>query len=171
MRRVACVMVVAGCATSVFAETFTVPINSAQSSITATLTLQGQSDSDTSPVTGTVQLNLATVNAPSQVTGIDFDLQLTEPLDFFINYGFAGTFSSTVTGLRLLYATPGTPIGPVPVAMGAFTFVGAPANTQGVLTYTATGLVCVALGGAGLPCTDLDDLSTEPTQPIDFAGR
>lgn len=170
MRRVACMLMVAGCAASGHAETFTAPINPAQSSITATLTLQGSSDSDTSPVTGIVQLNLATVNSPAQVTGLDFDLQLTEPLDFFINYGFAGTFTSTVTGLRLLYATPGTPIGPVPVTMGNFTFIGAPANTQGILTYNATGLVCVALGGAMLPCTDTDDLSTEPTQPIDFAG-
>lgn len=170
MRRVACMMMVASCASGALAETFTAPIDPAQSSITATLTLQGSSDSDTSPVTGFVQLNLATVNSPTMVTGLDFDLQLTEPLDFFINYGFAGTFTSTVTGLRLVYATPGTPIGPVPVTMGAFTFVGAPANTQGILTYTATGLVCVALGGAGLPCTDMDDLSTEPTQPIDFDG-
>ncbi|MBL8746550.1 MAG: hypothetical protein JNK58_09380 [Phycisphaerae bacterium] len=170
MKRVLGVLVFAASASSTFGETFTVPINPAQSSITATLTLQGRSDDDTSPVAGTVRLNLATVNTPAQVTGIDFDLQVVEPLDFFINYGFGSTFSSTVTGLRLMYAAPGTPIGPVPVAMGGFTFLSVPANTQGLLTYTATGLVCLALGGAGLPCTDMDDLSTEPTQPIDFAG-
>lgn len=152
------------------AETFSVPIDPAQSSITATLTLQGRSDSDTSPVTGFLQLNLATVSAPAQATGLDFDLQLTEALDFFLDYGFGGTFTSTVTGMRVLYANPGTPVGPVPVVMGAFSFVGAPANTQGLLTYNATGLVCLALTSAMLPCTDADDLSTEPTQPIDLTG-
>ncbi len=151
-------------------ETFTVPINPAQSSLTATLTLQGRSDADTSPVTGTLRLNLATVNSPTQVTGLDFDIQVVEPLDFFINYGFGSTFTSTVTGLRILYATPGTPIGPVPVVMGAFSLIGAPANRQGMLTYTGTGLVCLALTNAGLPCTGAEDLSTQPAQPIDFIG-
>lgn len=150
------------------AETFTVPIDQTQSSVTATLTLQGRSDSDTSPVTGSVHLNLATVYAPTQATGLDFDIRLTETLDFFISYGFGSNFTATVAGLRLYYATPGVPMGPVPVVAGAFSFIDAPTEMEGVLNYNATGLVCIALTGAGLPCSDADDLSTEPTQYIDF---
>lgn len=150
------------------AETFTVPIDPSQSTVTATLTLLSGTSSDTSPVTGFVQMKLDTVNNPVQVTGLNYDLLLTEQLNFFINYGFGSTFTSTVTGLRLLYAMPGTPIGPVPIVMGGFSFIGVPTNAEGVLTYTATGLVCIALQGSNLPCTDTDDLSTEPTQNVDF---
>jgi hypothetical protein len=158
----------AALASAARAETFTVPIDPDQSSITATLTLQGQSSSDTSPVAGYVELTLATVNTPATVTGHDFDLALTQTLDFFLNYGIGGTFTAQVTGLHLVYAAPGTPVGPVPVVGGAFAFAGVPANTQGVLTYTATGLVCISLQSMGLPCVDTDNLATEPTQAIDF---
>lgn len=150
------------------AETFSVPIDPSRSSVTATLTLQGVSSADVSPVTGSVTLNLAVVNAPTSVTGIDFSLAPTETLDFFINFGFGSTFSSIVEDLRLFYTNPGTPIGPVPISMGAFSFAGVPASTEGTLTYNATGLVCLAFQNSGLPCTDVDDLTTEPPQSVDF---
>ncbi|MDX2115075.1 MAG: hypothetical protein SFZ24_05565 [Planctomycetota bacterium] len=165
---VALVLAGAGAARS---ETFTVPVDSAQSQVTVTLTLAGGSASDTSPVAGTLSLSLATVAGPTSVTGRDFRLSLTETLVLNINYGFLGRFDSSIAGLEILYAAPGTPIGPVPIdGLGAFTFADVPANTRGVLTYSATGLVCATLQSSGLPCTDTDDLSTEPTQAIDFAA-
>lgn len=155
-------------AASAYAETFSVPINPSNSQVTVTLTLIGVSDTDTSPVTGSVNLKLDTVANAMQVTGNDFTLALTNDLTLNISFGFLGAFNSQLNDLVILYANPGTPFGPVPISNGMFSLLGVPANTDGVLTYNATGLVCSQLQSAGLPCNDVDDLSTEPTQNIDF---
>jgi hypothetical protein len=165
----AAMVLVAGAAAH--AERFTVAIDPALSQVTATLTIQGQSAVDTSPVTGFVELSLDTVGAPVQVRGRDLRVELTETLNFNISFGFLGQFNSTLAGLVVQYANPGTVVGPVPIdANGAFLFAGVPADLEGVLNYTATGLVCAVLLNSTppLPCTDTDDLSTEPTQSVDF---
>lgn len=151
-------------------ERFTVPIDPSQSVVNVTLTLSGQSAVDSSPVRGHVELSLDTVRTPTQVRGRDFRLELTEDLILNISFGPFGAFNSRVDDLVIYYATPGTIIGPVPINSGAFSFVQVPALTLGVLNYTATGLVCATLQSQNppLPCTDTDDLSSEPVQAIDF---
>ena len=152
------------------AERFILPLDPAQSNVTATLNLIGQVATDSSPVTGFVDVNLATVGDPRSVTGFDFRLALTEDLILNVSFGIFGSFNSVLDDLVILYATPGVGFGPTPITAGAFTFVDVPANTAGFLRYTATGLVCSQFTGAGLPCVDVDDLTTEPTQLIQFDG-
>jgi hypothetical protein len=152
------------------AERFSVPIDQNQSVVNVTLTLSGQSATDSSPVRGFVELSLDTVRTPLQVRGRDFRLELTEDLILNISFGIFGAFNSRVDDLVIYYATPGAAIGPVPINMGAFSFTQVPALTLGILNYTATGLVCATLQSQNppLPCTDTDDLSTEPVQAIEF---
>lgn len=168
MKRFAEILVVVCCAGSASAEVFTVPIDPLQSSVTATLRLFGASSADSSPVSGSVRLRLDTVGAPMTISGLDFDLALTEPLDHSIGSG-GNQFVSTVSDFHLVYAMPGTTIGPVP-ASPTFVFADVPADARGMLSYTATGTVCIVLLANGVPCDDLDDLSSEPTSSVDFAG-
>lgn len=170
---VALVGVVAlACAPIARAERFTVPIDTAQSNVTVTLTLAGGTAVDSSPVRGFVELSMDTVLNPTQVRGRDFRLELTEDLILNISFGFLGAFNSRLDDLVIFYATPGTVFGPVPISMGQFTFASVPTLLDGVLTYTATGLVCATLQSQNppLPCNDVDDLSTEPVSTIDFAA-
>jgi len=168
IRTTACAVLVF--ASGAWAETFTIPIDNSQSSMTATLTLIGQSAVDTSPVSGFVVLKLDTVRDPLQVSGLDFFLEADETLTLNLSFGILGAFNSTLTDLAVLYATPGTPTVPALLNMQQFEFVDVPTNTAGILNYTATGFVCTTLMQEGLPCIDTDDLSTEPTQLITFGG-
>ncbi|HVZ92999.1 MAG TPA: hypothetical protein VG797_00670, partial [Phycisphaerales bacterium] len=62
---------------------------------------------------------------------------------------------------------PGAVLGPNALgAGGAFSFPGVTANLFGSLTYNATGLVCTALQGSGLPCSATRDLSEN--NPVTF---
>lgn len=152
------------------AETATLAVDPARSTIAATLTILGGTDADSSPVTGELLVKIDTVATPLQITGLDFDMALTEPLDFMLTFAPGSTFSATVTGLHVVYAQPGTPIGPVPIDAGAFEFASVPTATEGFLTYTATGLACVGLMAQSLPCVDTDDLATEPVQSLDMSA-
>lgn len=149
------------------AEPFVVPIDTAQSTITVTLTLQGQSATDSSPVAGSITGELRSVNTPTEILVSDFQMTLTETLVLNISFGIFGAFNSTVTGFEIEAAQPGVPQGPVPITSGMFTFTGVPTNFFGFLNYTATGLVCTALQGSGLPCAATQDLSADNPRTTD----
>ncbi len=167
-------MIAAGAALSVsavspvLAEDFVIPIDQSQSSIMITLTLQGQSATDSSPVVGSFTGELRSVNSPTEMFISDFNVQLTETLTLNISFGFLGAFNSTVTGFQMTAAQPGTDIGPVQIVSDAFTFNGVPTNFFGGLNYTATGLVCTALQSSMLPCVDTQDLSADNPRTFDM---
>lgn len=149
------------------AERFSIPINTAQSTVSVTLTLQGRSATDTSPVSGFFAGELRSVNTPTELYVSDFDLTLTETLVLNISFGFLGSFNSTVTGFQLQYAQPGVDVGPSLLSMGSFQFSAVPANLFGMLNYNATGLVCTALQGSMLPCVATQDLSQQNPVSVD----
>lgn len=157
-------------ASSVRAERFIALIDPSRSTITVTLNLAGGSATDSSPASGSVELILDTVRTPTTVTGLDYSILLTETLMLDVSFGLFGNFESDLQNFRLFYSAPGTPVGPVPLNMGQYTFPTTEARTEGTLTYTATGTVCAFLTNNMLPCNDIDDLSTEPPTPVDFSG-
>lgn len=151
----------------VLAEDFVIPIDQSQSTVTITLTIQGRSATDSSPVIGNFTGELRSVNTPTEILFSDFDVQLTETLILNISFGFLGAFNSTVTDFQMSYANPGVDVGPAPITAGAFSVSGVPTNFFGFLNYNATGLVCTALQGSMLPCVANQDLSTDNPRTLD----
>ena len=148
---------------------FTIPVDESSSGVTVELCIPGGCDSDFSGVSGYFAIALDDNVNPALIDLHDFDLSLTDTIDINISVPFGG-LTAIGESLRLLYAQPGTPFGPVPIEGNAFLFVDVPTNAEGTVAYNATGLVCVALQAAGLPCTDTRDLGEQGTQSGNMDG-
>ena len=153
---------------------FEIPIDQSQSSITAQLCVLGQCDSDSSPVVGFMGIELGRPVQPTTITLYDFDFSLTDTIDLFIEitvFGIpVGTISATAIDLNMTYADPGVPFGPTPIVDGAFSFADVPTNTAGIVSYNATGVVCVALESEGQPCAATINLADQGTQMGSIEG-
>lgn len=154
------------------AAPFTVPINTAQSSVTVQLCLQGQCGQDTSPASGYFTIDVDDVDAITSVTAYDFRVALTEPINILVSFGFLGRLTVDVNNYALYGATPGSPVGPVPVTAGSFSIPNVPSLQQGTYAYNATGIVCTLLQSQvpPQPCTGNGDLGTAPPGLTTLAG-
>lgn len=157
-----------------FATPTTLNVIPAQSSVSVQLCMtvtNQQCDTDTSPVTGNMVVDLNCLTSPTMLTLHDFDFALSNTLNLNLSWGtFVGRFDAVASNLAFHYDTPGTPQPPTPINANAFSYAGVPANASGAMSYNATILVCVGLTGAGLPCSDSIDLSTLALAPVAFNG-
>jgi hypothetical protein len=140
-------------------------INQAQSNLTFDITLDtplgGGSDSDSSPVTGTVEARLDLPSGSfTNIRITELNAALVNDLNFNIEINFFTDFVGTVNdGGLLMDATHGGPGPAVAVSAGAFSQVGNLASSYGIATYNA-GI----LGSGNF------DLSTEDPSDVDFTG-
>jgi hypothetical protein len=152
------------------AASFDVPIDPAQSILYFEVCVQDVCSTDSSAVGGTVTIDLDSIDNPTQIWLYDFDLNLTDDLHWFLSWGIFGSLTVDATGVAVRYAYPGTPLGPAPITSGSFAFFDVPANPEGVITYHATGIPCIALAGIGLPCDGTMNLADQGTQLADQFG-
>lgn len=152
---------------SAWARQVVIPLDPLASGVDVEVCLLGFCDADASQVGGSVTIDLDSISAPTSVSLEDFDVQVSEDINIFISLGLSSTFSGTASGVEILYATPGTPIGPVTLIGGEATFTNVPLNLLGTLEYTAEGGACALLNGAGYPCSDTIDLATLGTNNAD----
>jgi hypothetical protein len=153
------------------AAPFGVPIDPSQSVLYFELCVAGTCATDSSAVTGTVTIDLDAVTSPTQIWLYDFNLQLTDNLHWYLSWGILGHLTADATGVTVSYANSGVPLGPVAITAGSYTFIDVPANSTGVLSYSATGIPCYALQAAGRPCSDSMNLADQGTQTIsEFTG-
>ena len=168
---VICVLAVATAASGV---PFEVPINEDISNLTVELCVQGECDDDTTPVDGYITIDLDDGDAPTEITLHDFDMQALETINLNITiyiFGFpVGNITATGQNLRLYYPEPDIPFGPMPIVSDTFLAEQIPTNAEGLVTYNATGLVCDAMQGYGLPCADTINLADQGTMNGDMEG-
>ena len=149
---------------------FDVTLNQAQSSVTATLTVQGQSSTDSSPVIGSMRIRLDSVGVPTSIELHDFIFSATQPLDFniiFRVFGIpVGSIVVNASNISVQYASPGVVEGPVPISATNFSFTDVPSNSSGTASYNATGTVCTLLQAQTppQPCSGMFDLAEAGTQ-------
>ena len=140
-----------------------VPVDTAESVLTAELCIEGYCDQDTSHVAGATSVLLDDVDAPGTITLFDFEHALTEDLVFNISWGILGAFDCTIADMVARPVDAGGPSGPFPVAGGMFTLLDQAQDMEGMLDYDSWGLPCYALQSMGVPCVgsyDLDGLQT-----------
>lgn len=147
-----------------------VPVNQASSFVDVELCILGDScDDDSSPISGTVQVELDDTNAPTQITLTDFTLNITDQIDLSIGV-FLGSLTATGSNLSVSYAQPGVGI-TGPLSGNDFTLIGVPTLPSGSVSYDASGTVCIGLSGAGLPCSDTINLAEQGVVIADsFSG-
>ena len=111
-------------------------------SINATLdTLVGSdTDSDASALSGTITIELDDYGVPTAISLHDFNMTTDSPLVFNFDFGFFGFIDVDIPVVDATYATPGTPTGPVGVALDdSFFFPAVTTNLAG--TGTANGSI------------------------------
>ena len=108
------------------ADTAVLIIDPGQSSIDVDATLLAavgdQTDSATSSVSGTIEIELDDYTNPSAITIVDFIIVIDDDIVLAYDYGFLGGADATLTNALAMYGTPGMPVGPVPAPLGVFDF-------------------------------------------------
>lgn len=152
----------------------TIPIDPAKSRVDLTIcsTLSGtqKCDTDSSTLSGYCMVDLDSRSAPSTVSLQDFDAKADSNMSWVLSYSFLGKLNVDAKGIRIYHAQPGVEPFWALASGGAFTAYEVPYYKQGVVTYTATGLLCTLLQGMSLPCNDTMDLSAEPAATEDISG-
>lgn len=133
-------------------------IDPAQSSADFEVCFGGTCDMDDSSVAGFVEIDLDNPNAPTQMSLIDYRLELVDRLDFFIEI-FLGSMSLNAQNVAFVDPQPGTPFGPSAIIGDMFEFVNLPVTADGALNYNAVGSACVIVSQQGLPCMGMFDLA------------
>lgn len=151
-----------------------VPIDPAKSRADLTIcsTLGGvrKCDTDASTLSGYCMVDLDSRSAPTAISVQDFDAKSDQNMSWVLNYGLLGKLNVSATDIRFYHARPGVqPFWPLNPG-GVFTAYQVPYLKEGVVTYTATGLLCVTLQALNLPCSDTMELSTEPVAAEDLTG-
>ena len=155
-------------------------IDPAQSSINVQATLitplGNRTDSDSSSISGAIEIELDDYGNPVSITLIDFLIVVDDDLTLNFNYGFAGSANAVLTDAIASYANPGTPLGPVALSGTAFAFPSVPT----VLDGTAVASYSFLLIGSDTVVTDLADLgvfdasiagdATSDGQTVSIAG-
>ena len=138
--------------------------------ITLELNIQGltASDTQTQPLSGSVELGMECLAPLSQVALRHFHFQAEA--DFLFNLGIPNlaAVQATLTNAQLFYATPGQPAARAPVISGTVQFRNVPVVLRGGLNYNASGLACAALQANGQPCIGATNLADAPasTAPV-----
>ncbi len=152
---------------------FDLVVNPAQSNVNATLTVSGESSSDSSPISGSLRIKLDAASNPVAIELHDFDLYIVQPLDFNIVFRIfgipVGSIVANAQNVAVAYATPGVIEGPVPIIANEFTFDDVPASSSGQASYTASGTICTVLQAQNPPlaCNGNLDLAETGTQIAD----
>jgi len=161
LNRCACVAVSAllMTASATLAQQVVIPMDEALSSVEVTLNLAGATDVDTSPLAGSILIDVEDFDTPVQFTVLDLSLAATETIDHNISFSIFGSFTQSSDNVTVNYATPGTPSAPAVLAGENFTISSLDAVLGGTGDYVATGLVCTLLQDQMLPCSGVVELA------------
>ena len=136
------------------------------SSLQLTLTVQGETDSDTQRLSGTIRLAVDCAAPLAAASLRDFHVRAVTNFNLHLDYGFLGDLSGTLSELEIRHGDPGPHQPYTPAVGGSITFRDVPNALDGSAMYVASGLPCVLIQGAGRPCTDTILLASQPTSPI-----
>ncbi|MBX3746906.1 MAG: hypothetical protein KF833_16470 [Verrucomicrobiae bacterium] len=141
-------------------------LDPAASSLTTTLCIQDQCSSDTHPLDGHLVLTLPCDDADSRAGLRDVRFAATARHQVTLDFGFGGRIGAQVENLVIRHAgaSVATPFEPWTNSVIVFPMV--PTLLAGHVQYQATGLACVVVQLAELPCEDAIDLGTRSTNTI-----
>lgn len=153
-------MLIAAAAGLAAADNAVLTIDPTQSSIDVEATLLAvvgdRTDSATTSVSGSIEIELDDYGTPAAISIADFVIVLDNDVTLEFDYGFVGSATATISDAMAMYATPGLPAGPVPVTADAFDFPAVPTALAG----TANASYSFFLVGSDTVALDLADQGT-----------
>lgn len=163
MNKIACMALIALVGTAT-AQPIEFVIDSARSTLDITIeidlgALGGDTDSDTTQLSGSIFASVDDGSAPSSITLHDFRADMDTALQYNWSPAFLSTAEATLGGGFVEYAEPGTDIGPVPITDGTFEFLDVPTLLGGVLDVSYS----IFLVGDGSQKIDLSTLGQTST--------
>ncbi len=142
-------------AASAMANPVELTIDPAQStldlSVTIDIGLASDTDSDSSTLSGLVEIELDDNGNPTMISLNDLIAVIDNDLAFSWSFGFFGSADSTLSNGSVEYATAGLPTGPVPLTAGAFAFPSVLVNLNGLMEFNYD----IFLAGTGSETIDL----------------
>lgn len=132
----------------------------------------GETDRDSSKVSGFVDIELDSFARPTQLSFGDFAMQTLEVLNYRLDFGFVGDGTARVPSLEIFRVEQPEVPTPVPLgATGGFVIPLLRYRTHGDGRYRVTGLPCSLLQAGGRLCEDTVDFDSGPTGSIpDLSG-
>ncbi|QKK07075.1 MAG: hypothetical protein HND58_02120 [Planctomycetota bacterium] len=156
MLRTTTTLVALACAAPAMAQVADLTIQPADSSVSAQICLEPtglgeRCDTDSTSISGGIDVELDNYTAPAAISIDDFSLALDGSLDYNMDWGFfVGGVDITLTDVTISYATPGSQTGPVAVdGAGDFEFPAVAATITGTGSYSGYGLILEGLLGDG----------------------
>lgn len=141
------------------------------SSFQLTLAVQGEEDSDTQAVSGSLLLAVDCFAPLTAASLRDFHIRATSNFNFYLSYGIFGDLTGSTANLEIRHADPGTNRPYEAISSGMFNFREIPNALGGTAAYRASGVPCVVLQSGGRPCVDTIPLANQATTPIgEFSG-
>lgn len=141
-------------------------LDPASSSLTTTLCVQDQCSSDTHPLDGHLVLALPCDDSDARAGLRDLRFLATTQHVANLDFGFGGRIGAQVAGLVIRHAGAPSPTPLESWSEGAVAFPAVPTLLSGHIQYQATGLACVVVQLAELPCDDAIDLASRSTNTI-----
>jgi len=138
-------------------------------SITVDVSLANDTDSDSSTLSGNMEIELDDAGNPTSISINDMMVVMDQTMNFNWSFGFFGSADATMSSGTVSYATPGLPTGPVPVTAGSYNFPSVLVNLGGILDVNYD----IFLAGKGSETINLGDqgsFSSEFSGDISVAG-
>ncbi|CAE7549838.1 unnamed protein product [Symbiodinium necroappetens] len=143
----------------VLAAPVEIEIDPADSELEVILLLLGVGDSDTSPLAGTVVIDLDGTPPTGQLTILDVHLRATEKIEHSLTFGLPGVLTQSTDGLEINAAEPGMPSAPAVFDGAMFDILHLDVELAGTGSHDASGLVCTVLQGEGINCEGTTNLA------------
>ena len=132
-------------------------------SIEIDVTLASDTDSESSTLSGNMEIELDDAGNPTSIILHDLVMVIDQTMNYNWSFGFLGSADASLTNGHVSYATPGLPTGPVPVASNSFSFPEIFVDLRGRLSTNYT----ILLVGSG---SDLTNLADQGSFASPFAG-
>lgn len=143
-------------------------VDPAQSSLNLSITVDigvaSDTDTDSSTLSGTLEMDFDDAGNPTSISLVDMVVIIDQPMHYNWSFGFFGSADAALTDGTVLYALPGSPTGPVPVAAGLFMFPEILIDLGGQLKVNYD----ILLVGSG---SELVDLGQQGSIGSEFSGN
>lgn len=157
------------CASLASAQPIMVQVDQEASFIELSLDVSGFTDTDSSPIAGTITVDPVDPGFPNDLLFYGYNLALQEDLSLTLGGGFLGSLVVNFLDLTVVDDFQGQ-VFAAPVLNDQFTLVDTPSLLGGTVSYNASGLFCVTLGSFDLPCQDSQNLTDQGTVLLTLAG-
>jgi hypothetical protein len=148
---------VALCNMTPYATAIDFEVDPAQSSINVSIEIDvgiaSDTDNDSSPLSGMLNIDLDDYGNPSTITLSDLLISIDNNLNFNWSFSFFGGANASLTGGLVTWGSTDNVVGPVPIVDNSFSLPDVPIALQGMMNYNYD----ILLVGTG---SDIVDLST-----------